>query len=46
MAVANSPEIDGRIAILYNRMANLTVYLLESSESKSVDRHLSYTGKL
>jgi hypothetical protein len=27
-------------------MANLTVYLLESSDSKSVDRHLRFPGKL
>jgi hypothetical protein len=29
MAVANSREIDGRIAILYNCVANLSVYLLK-----------------
>jgi hypothetical protein len=29
MAVANSREIDGRIAVLYHCMANLTVYLLK-----------------
>jgi hypothetical protein len=46
MAVADSREIDSRIAILYHCMANLTFYLLESSDSKSVDRHLRYPGNL
>ena len=42
MAVAHSWVTDGRIATLYFCVANLTVYLLESSDSKSVDRHLRY----
>jgi hypothetical protein len=46
IAVANSGETDGRIAIWYHRMANLTVYLLKVSNSRRVDRHLRYSGKL
>jgi hypothetical protein len=45
MAVANSSVIDGRIAILQHCMANLTVYLLESSDSKSVDSHFEVPWK-
>ena len=44
--VANSREIDGHIAILYRCVANLTVYLLKVSNSRRVDRHLRYPGKL
>jgi hypothetical protein len=46
MAVANCRVQDGRIAMLYHRMANLTVYLLKGANLRSVDRHLRYPGKL
>ena len=39
-------KLDGRIAILYRCMANLTVYLLKVSNSRRIDRHLRYPGKL
>jgi len=39
-------RIDGRIAISYHCMANLTVYLLNVSNSRRVDRHLRYPGEL
>ena len=45
MAVANNCE-HGRIAILYNHMANLTVYLLKVANLRTVDRHLRYPGKI
>jgi len=31
---------------MYHCMANLSVYLRESSDSKSFDLHLRYSGKL
>jgi len=46
MAVANFRVIDGRFAILGVCVADLTVYQLESSNSKSVDSHLCPPGKL
>jgi len=46
MAVANSQELDGRIAILYHCMASLTIYLLKVANLRTVDRHLRYPGKL
>jgi len=46
MGVANSGVTDGRIAILSDCVANLTVYLLESSDSRCVDRHLRYPENL
>jgi len=46
MTVANSCEADGRIAIWYRCMANLTVYLLKVSNSRRVDRHVRYPGNL
>jgi len=44
MAVANSSEIDGRIAILYHLMTDLTVYLLKVANLRTVGRHLRYPG--
>jgi hypothetical protein len=32
--------------MLYHCMANLTIYLLEVSNSRCFDRHLRYPGKL
>ena len=46
MAVANSCVIDGRTTIFSHCMANLTVYLLESANLRSADRHLRYPGIL